>query len=344
MRAAVVALSGAGLIACASSASTTLAPDAGGDATSDVRDARDAGGVREDPPPPPVPPTLAETGLYEDFAAKRLSKGVVAFDVRWPLWSDGAEKQRYLYVPAGKTIDIADPDHWAFPAGTKAWKEFRVGGKLIETRYVEKTGEPPIGWRYVAYAWSEDQATAVAAPGGVRDALGTTHDIPDQAACEQCHSGTRDGIIGVGNVQLSDGKTLASFTSLGLLPAVPAEYRVPGTGVVQEVLGYLHGNCGYCHSDVGRWSTARGVRLRLLFAISDPAKTPTYLTTINVPMSHSDTDGEPFIGVVPGDPSRSHLYQRITKRDFWAMPPVGSEVVDEVAAAKVKSWIEGLPR
>lgn len=341
MRAAVIALAGAGLVACGSPSSASNAPDAAVDAP---RDARDAAEVVEDPPPPPVPSTLAETGLYDDFAARRLAKGVVPFDVRWPLWSDGAEKQRYLYVPAGKTIDIDDPDQWVFPVGTKAWKEFRVGGKLIETRYVEKTGEPPIGWRYVAYAWSEDQASAVAAPSGVRDALGTTHDIPDQAACEQCHSGTRDGLIGVGNVQQSDGKTLASFTSLGILPAVPAEYRVPGDGVVQEVLGYLHGNCGYCHSDVGRWSTARGLRLRLPVASSDPAKTPTYLTTINVPMSHSDVDGKPFIGVVPGDPSRSHLYQRISKRDFWAMPPIGSEVVDEIAAAKVKTWIEGLPR
>jgi len=305
---------------------------------------RDADTAPEEVPPPPVPKTLAETGLYSDFAAKTLAPGVLAYDVRFPLWSDGADKARFLLVPAGKTIVTTDVDHWVYPVGTKAWKEFRVGGKLVETRFLEKTGEGPIGWRYGAYVWSADGTSATAAPSGVVNALGTTHDVPDQAACENCHSGTADGLIGPGAIQLSDDKgTLANLASKGLFDKAPTgTFAVPGTGVVQEVLGYLHGNCGYCHSDKGRWATVRALRLKVPVGITDPAKTPTYLTTINKPMAHADPAGNPFIGVVPGDASKSHLYMRITKRDFWAMPPVGSKVVDDAAAAKVKSWIEGL--
>lgn len=321
--------------------SETTDPVATTDAAVDVHEAgHDAADARvevtPDIPPPKVPATLAETGLYADFASKSLAPGVRAYDVRHPLWSDGAEKQRYLFVPAGKTIDTTDVDAWVFPTGTKAWKEFRVDGKLVETRYVEKTGEPPIGWRYAAYVWSADGSTAKAAEAGATAVLGTSHDVPDQAACENCHSGTRDGIVGVNALQV--GNTLSELLDKPLA----SDPVVPGTGVVQEVLGYLHGNCGYCHSDRGRWATVRPLRLHVPVGLTDPTKAPAYVTTIDKPMGHLDVDGNPLLGVVPGDASKSHLYYRMIKRDFWAMPPVGSKLVDDAACAKVKTWIESL--
>jgi hypothetical protein len=348
MRALVVAVIVAG---CSSEQSSVTPPtDAGsGDAHAHpLPDTRPESGKETEPeiPPPPVPDTLAETGLYSDFAARTLAPGVIAFDVRYPLWSDGAEKARYLYVPAGKQIDTTTMDHWTYPVGTKAWKEFRRDGVLVETRYLEKSGEPPIGWKYVAYAWSADGKTAIAVKGGATNALGTPHDIPSQDQCEQCHSGTRDGLIGPGAIQFSRSSgtsPLAELAAKGLLSSPPGkEFEVPGTGVVKDALGYLHGNCGYCHSDVGRWAGARKLRLKIRVDDTTPASTATYLTTINVPMAHGDINGDPYIGVVPGYPEKSHLYDRMQKRDFWAMPPVGSEVIDTTGSATIKQWITEL--
>jgi hypothetical protein len=237
-------------------------------------------------------------------------------------------------------------DHWSFPIGTKSWMEVRRAGVLLETRYLEKTGEPPIGWKYVAYAWSADGEHAVAARSGVIDARGTVHDIPSQDHCEQCHSGGRDGLIGVAAIQLSreSGKSpLASLAERGLLSHPPGrEFSPPGAGVVKEALGYLHGNCGYCHSDHGRWSDVRKLRLRLRVADVEPRLTPTYLTTINVKMSHSDRYGELFVGVVPGEPEKSHLFMRSYSRDLWSMPPVGTEIANGEGLVLIKSWIESL--
>lgn len=284
-----------------------------------------------DIPPPPVPETLAETGFP--------AEGMIAFDVRYPLWSDGAEKSRFLWLPPGAKIDTSNPDHWTYPKGTRAWKEFRVGGKKIETRFLEKTGEGGWGWRYVAYAWDADGKTARAAKNGVKNALGTSHDIPSQEHCDQCHSGTRDGVIGPGAYQWTGqlGTLGAIFT------AAPRDVEPPGAGVVKEVLGYLHGNCGYCHSDFGRWADARKMRTKLRIADTDPATTPTYVTLINVKMSHDDKDGNPYIGIVPGDPGKSHLVMRMERRDgIWEMPPIGSEVVDTAAVARVREWITNM--
>ena len=55
------------------------------------------------------PKTLAETGLYSDFVTKTLSASVIAYDVRYPLWSDSLEKSRFISLPTGTTIDTTDP-------------------------------------------------------------------------------------------------------------------------------------------------------------------------------------------------------------------------------------------
>lgn len=77
---------------------------------------------------------LSETGLYSDIATRALSSNILSYRVRYQLWADGAEKDRYLFLPDGAQIDTSDPDGWRFPIGTKAWKSFNVGGRVIETR------------------------------------------------------------------------------------------------------------------------------------------------------------------------------------------------------------------
>lgn len=332
------------MLGCGSDPAAVAPADSGvadahvADATHDApHDVAPRAETAAEPAPPKVPGTLAETGLYSDFATRALAAGVFAYDVRYPLWSDGADKARFLFVPAGKTIDTSDQDHWVFPVGTRAWKEFRVGGKLVETRYLEKTGEEPIGWRYASYVWSEDGKVAAAAPAGALGVLGTTHDVPDQAACETCHSGTRDGLIGVNAIQLGE---LSGLAAKGVLDKAPSgTFDVPGAGLVKDVLGYLHGNCGYCHSDAGRWSSVRPLRLHVPVGLADPTKSPLYLTAVGKPMAHADLGA---VGVKPGDPAGSQLWVRLGRRDLVAMPPVGSKVVDAAAIATIKSWIEAL--
>jgi hypothetical protein len=89
-----------------------------------------------DAPPFTGPEKLSETGLYSDIATKTLAPDVMSYSVRFPLWSDGADKQRFLYLPAGSQIDTSWMDVWTFPIGTKAFKQFSLAG-LIETRMLE---------------------------------------------------------------------------------------------------------------------------------------------------------------------------------------------------------------
>ena len=108
----------------------------------------------------PLPEHLRDTGLYAPGNCDELGTGVLPFSPQYPLWSDGAEKRRWIRLPPGTRIDARNPDRWVFPVGTRLWKEFSLGRRL-ETRMLERPRE---GWRFAPYVWTEDGTAAVLAP------------------------------------------------------------------------------------------------------------------------------------------------------------------------------------
>src|SRR5690349_12770363 len=64
-----------------------------------------------------APFMLSSVGLYRDIASKELRPDLHPYEPRYALWSDGADKKRWLYLPPSAAIDTADPDHWQFPVG-----------------------------------------------------------------------------------------------------------------------------------------------------------------------------------------------------------------------------------
>ena len=315
-------------------------------------------------PPVTGPTTLSQTGLYSDFASRTLSPGIFRYAVRYPFWADGAEKDRFVLIPAGSKIDTTNMDFWSFPIGTKVWKEFRVGGKAIETRLLwKRTDAGSRGWWMASYVWSADGSEATLAADGVVNALGTTHDVPSQQDCATCHDNVGDVIIGVSAIQLSGSSAAAGdagadagdagdagtpsallqLAAMNLLSVPPAgDFTVPGSGNVQNALGYLHGNCGHCHNDRSGLAGQTAMRLRVSTTNTTPQDTPTYKTAIGLKTRHimpPDVD----TAVVPGLPDQSQLYLRATSRgNGWAMPPLATKEVDAVGSVTLRNWILGL--
>src|SRR5262245_27296145 len=64
---------------------------------------------------PKNPPTLMDTGLCVDAACTQIAAGIKTYKPRWELYSDGATKKRWIYLPPGTQIDTSDPDYWQFP-------------------------------------------------------------------------------------------------------------------------------------------------------------------------------------------------------------------------------------
>ena len=303
------------------------------------------------------PELLSETGLYE-ADMQTLASGVRAFHPQYPLWSDTAAKQRWVYLPPGATIDTSAMDYWNYPVGTKLFKEFSRDDVRVETRLLQKVDDGE--WFMMAFQWNEEQSDATAMPDGLLDASGTDHDIPSTSQCENCHKKMEDIALGFSAVQLShaeDGLKLDDLVAEGLLSDPPAAaIVVPGNEVERAALGYMHSNCGNCHHPRSFVSNTVDMQLWL-----DPAftgsveETASYTTSINRPSVKSlaevgyETGGEggapglESFRVVPGNPDESVLFLRVETRITAAqMPPIGTEIVDDEGVELLRAWIEGL--
>jgi hypothetical protein len=289
---------------------------------------------------------LSQTGLFADTAGHTVAEGNRQFKPSYELWSDGAEKKRWLRLPQGGVIDASDMDHWRFPVGTVVWKEFSFLGKRVETRMLEKLddGVGPEAWAVSTFYWDNDETEAQRVNHGLRDvaptAFGTSHDIPSVAdsECLTCHDAGGDMLLGVSAVQLGgagEGLRLSDLLREGRLSQPPAaEPHIPGNAEAQAVYGALHANCGHCHSasSPGNGAYDTGLFLDVPASVSTEAELPVWQTAVNTER------------IIPGSPEDSTVFTRSQTRDGGAtqMPPLATEAADPVFAEALRRWISGL--
>src|SRR5690349_7109351 len=145
-----------------------------------------AAGSEKEAGTPVAPRFLSQTGLYADAAALKIDSRNRNFSPQYPLWSDGATKRRWVRLPAGSKIDVADLANWELPVGTKFWKEFSFNGKKVETRFLWRTSED--NWVFASYVWNEAQTDAeIASEAGIPNiaeiADGKRHGIHSPTEC-----------------------------------------------------------------------------------------------------------------------------------------------------------------
>lgn len=314
----------------------------------------------------PLPARLADTGLYVDGSMTQVRPENLPFAPQYPLWSDGASKRRWIYLPPGATIDATQPDAWDFPPGTRLWKEFGYA-RPVETRYLERLADG--SWRFAAYVWNEAATDTVLAPEaglpGHRTATapGGRYDVPAEGDCRACHEGARAPVLGFTALQLSPDRDpgavhgaplapadldLRTLAARGLLRNFPAELLAAppriaaGSATERAALGYLHGNCGHCHSGT---DAAPPVDLVLAQLAAQPhSAAQARRSMIGAPSAYRPAGFAPRAAVVaPGAPAASVLVKRMRARDPQVqMPPLGTRLVDDEGLALVERWILSL--
>ncbi|WP_394835959.1 hypothetical protein LVJ94_03515 [Pendulispora rubella] len=311
-------------------------------------------GSEVDRPHDAEPQRLSQTGLYADIAGKRVAPEVLAYSPSHHLWSDGADKKRWVLLPPGARIDTSDMDHWRFPIGTKFFKEFGHDGRLLETRLIEHvadTGNDEVDYRMTAFLWRSDQSEADAALDGAENVHGTEHDVPSRNDCFKCHIGDRGKALGFSAIQLArtgaspSEVTLSWLAAQGKLtvpPPADADFSAPGDETTAAALGYLHANCGHCHNENGLAWPDTPMVLRLSVAERDPHATKIYETAVGVPILRRQHS--PYANrIAAGHAEESGLVHRMSKRGTReAMPPIASEEIDPAGIELVTRWIAGL--
>jgi hypothetical protein len=299
----------------------------------------------------PAEDRLSQTGLYANIARRAMAPAVRPFAPQFELWSDGATKRRFIFLPEGSRIDTRNPDRWNFPAGTRLWKEFARDGVVVETRMLLKTGPEPGDWDMAVYLWRADGSDADKLAFARPDANGTAHDVPGPRMCVQCHgAGAQSRPLGFSAVQLPwSHATLTSITSLGAagrLSDPPAQpLRIPGPAEARAALGYLHSNCGSCHYE-GSGAVPARVPLRLALragALGSLRDTYAAMHAIDRPPVVAGLGTQVYVS--PGNPAASLMWRRMgVRHDPWQMPPIATEEVDRRGSAIVGRWINGLGR
>jgi len=308
------------------------------------------------------------TGLYSDFATKAIAIENKPYTPGVQFWSDGAVKSRYLYLPPGAKIDIANFDEWKFPDGTKVWKEFRLDGKLIETRlYLKAKGS----WRHTAYRWNDAGTDAVRKDNGEKVPIAgkaAAYEIPNTTNCDYCHAGKSEPLLGIEAVSLglptAQGVTLASLAAEGRFSVTPPTTTITipddGTTTAAPALGWLHANCGSCHNA----SSGAAAQFTDLFFLLRPSQLlpeagvvtvqdlDSWKTAVNVVSSRQDVDaGTNYLRIAGGNPSGSLVSilsgRRVTGADepnaILQMPPLVTRQVDTQGVALLDAWITVIP-
>lgn len=290
--------------------------------------------------------SLSETGCVDLANATVAPPGMIAYTVNSPLWSDGATKARWLYVPPGAKVGVRADGDLDVPPGSVAVKTFSFGNKKIETRLFTRYADDT--WAGYSYEWNDEQTDATLLGTGKTKLLasGATWTFPSRAECFSCHTAVAGFTVGLEARQLDrheDGENqLDRFASIvdrplvpGALPPLRAADSAEGSDE-ERARGYLHANCSHCHRE-GSGAGAATIDLRVDRPFRDTG-------TCNVAPQGGDLGIDGAKIVFPGDPARSMVTARMRSLDpMTRMPQLGTSVVDEVGVGAVEAWVRGLP-
>lgn len=324
--------------------------------------------IRENRTPLPFgPDSLSAYGLFEGKLSHLTpAAGVHPYDLNMPLFSDYANKSRFISLPENTTVSVSADGSLDFPEGTLLIKTFHypaenpAGRKLLETRIIKKgSGE----WKALIYIWNDEQTEAfLEVAGGNMDVewkeagvlKKVNYSVPDVNQCKTCH-GRSGAIVPLGpklsqlnkDFAYPDGATANQLTywqqngllsrnvSAGTLPSFPEWGSAAITANIdQAARAYLDSNCGSCHHPEGSANTSG---LYLTFNVTDGSK----YGIMKKPVAAGKGSGGRLYGIVPGKPDESILLFRMESTDPGVMmPELGRSVAHQEGIALIKRWIE----
>lgn len=322
--------------------------------------------VPADKDPGNMPLTLSATGLFQDLENLVPIASLVPYEVRVPLWSDGAAKRRWMSVPTGSVVEYSPDGAWKFPAGTVFVKHFEMqldrddpgSVQRLETRVLVVQEDQQVYG--VTYKWRGDGSDA--------DLLTTTefvdlsvenkngepqvqrYQFPGPIDCLTCHDPGAGHVLGLRARQLDGtaseivGDELAWFADAGFLD-VDGQGLEPGSIPEFASLGdedapislrarsYLDVNCSHCHGSQEIDRSLWDARIT----------TPLNRQGIVNGTLLGDYGGANDHVVTPGDLDSSILYQRTsTTERGLRMPPLARGVRDEEFLGVLEGWIAGM--
>lgn len=318
----------------------------------------------------PFPARLSETGLFASVADHRAADGVIPYSVNASGWHDGATAERFIAIPGDARIGHVS-GAWNLPDGTalvqtlshSSSEQAAANGtgtaapRRIETRVLlRQQGE----WAGYSYRWNDEQNEAYLVPRQGAEAVAANVSpqtaplawrFPSRSECMVCHSRAANFVLGFTEAQLNRehdypharDNQLRALAHIGLFAEdVPKFSQKPSPLVDPQdtshdlearARSYLHVNCAVCHVMAG------GGNARMELGIATPLKD---MQLVGARPQHDTLGIENAMLVAPGEPDRSVLVHRLSRRGPGQMPPLVSHHVDTEAVQLMREWISQL--
>jgi uncharacterized repeat protein (TIGR03806 family) len=311
--------------------------------------------VPVDPSPmaggPPL--QLSQTGCFDPANQMQPTPDLIPFAPRAELWSDGAEKRRWMVIPDAKKVAVASDGDFDFPPGTVLIKEFRLADARVETRFLVRQ-EADGRWAGYSYQWNDTQTDATLVDAGGASATYPTQvwNYPSRAQCQECHTSVAGHALGPEIAQLNHALTypatgrsanqIATLAHIGVLDtsgvAMPwpalSSLSESAASVEERARSYLHANCANCHRPNGPTFTPPDFRYSVPLAAMGICNAQPTISALEELIP-----SEPRL-FAPGAPERSVVSVRLSTTDpRFRMPPIGRTLTHTVGASVVADWI-----
>ncbi len=303
-----------------------------------------------------LPRKLSDFGFFAGLGATKPAAGLVAYSLRTPLFSDYAEKQRFVYVPADARITADAAGRLDFPVGSALIKTFGYGSgtafRPIETRVLLRRAS---GWEALPYVWNADLSDADLKVAGTRLPVSVTrpdgrvaqisYAVPNKNQCKECHS-AGGAVVPIGPVAANMDMAPAAARALRArinwagapINSDGPVWNNPASGTLDaRARAYLMVNCAHCHNPQGSASNS-GLFLNYA-AAADRTATGIYKR----PVAAGRGSGGHDFAIAPGKPEASIMIHRMGSTEPGvAMPEVGRSLVHEEGVALIREWISSL--
>ena len=303
----------------------------------------------------PFPTTLSATGFFSNVPNLTPAAGLIEYDVQSPLWSDGAEKKRWIALPGNEKIEFHADSLWDFPVGTALVKHFELeqpgtSPRRLETRVMLRQTDQWVG---LTYRWNTQQTEATLLLDGLQEAIplagggSQTWNYPSPSDCLACHSAPAGRALGVRTEQLNGvfdygsvtDNQLHAWNCIGLFDSdigEPAGFErwVPITdtasSLTERARSYLASNCATCHQP-GTGGTNMDLRRSILIGEMSIVSAPPIRGDFGLPA--------PMI-VDPGNHLNSILSLRAESTEEAVRMAKGTLLPDVLAISMLADWID----
>lgn len=291
---------------------------------------------------PKPPKLLSEFGFFD--AAGAPAPGVVPYTLATPLFTDYADKDRFIFTPS--PVDPKAEGVLDFPVGAALIKTFRYGTRKVETRVLLHQAQ---GWVAFPYLWDEAGQEAVLKIAGADLEIDTgqgiaAYHVPNVNQCKGCHIGPDKAFAPIGPKlrNLNHEGQLDALVAAAVLTMAPpdapalADWTDAGLDLDTRARAYLDVNCGHCHQPGGPADTSG------LFLTRDNAD-PHALGVMKRPVAAGRASADLAFDIVPGQPQASILLHRMDSTDPGVMmPELGRSMVHLEGIELIRDWIAAM--